>query len=150
MRRLDYVLQFRRAAKSPADPSPPTVASGVQVRSTVGGGTVISQWEDLPGDQAVLDTSYATDEGNGLLFLEWGAVTFGPPGASSLEFSSISAGVLLGPPDPDGFSQGTVMWRVTAGTGELEGARGAIVSNFLVDLATEELVDNHLGLIALP
>lgn len=110
---------------------------------------MVSELAPIAGDEAVLDLTYVLNH-DGTLFFEWGKVSFGDASASSLSFSSVGAGTLPGPPDPDGFSQGTVVYAVDGGTGELDGARGAITSNFLVDLKTEELVDTHLGVVRLP
>ena len=57
---------------------------------------------------------------------------------------------MLGPPAAGGFSHGVVMWAIDSGTGALAGATGAITSNFLVNLQTEEPIDNHLGVVRLP
>ena len=53
-------------------------------------------------------------------------------------------------PDADGFSHGTVMWKMDSGTGIFAGVTGAITSNFLVNLATDELFDYHFYLLYLP
>ena len=112
-------------------------------------GSFATEVEELAGAAAALDLKYSLNN-DGTLFFEWGSVTFGDASASSVSFSSIGAGVLPRPPDDDGFSHGTVMYTVDDGTGALAGARGAITSNFLVDLDTDELIDTHLGLIRLP
>src|ERR1019366_2153207 len=83
--------------------------------------------------------------------LEGGVIRFGAePGASELTFSSVGAGRLLGPPGADGLSHGVVVWKIDSGTGALAGAAGAITSNFLINLETDELVDSHLGVVRLP
>jgi len=142
--RLTYVLRFHRPPHGAAATAP-----GLNVTTRLEAGGFDSDLEPLPGGEATLDLKYALNR-DGTLFFEWGSVTFGGASASSLSFSSIGAGVLTGSPDADGFSHGTVMYTVDGGTGAFEGATGAITSNFLVDLDTEELVDTHLGLIRLP
>jgi hypothetical protein len=144
LNRLTYVLRFHRPASGA-----PVTAPGLTVTTRLEDGGFVSQMEPLAGAQATLDLTYALNN-DGTLFFEWGRVTFGDTQASSLTFSSIGAGALLGPPDDDGFSHGTVMYTVDGGSGALDGARGAITSNFLVDLATEELIDTHLGIVRLP
>jgi hypothetical protein len=42
------------------------------------------------------------------------------------------------------------MWKVDSGTGAFAGATGAITTNFLVNIVTQELIDNQLHLIYLP
>ena len=144
--RITYVLRFHRPKKDA-----PTIATGLRVETHVAGATVSSDLRDLEGEKANLDLQYALNQ-DGTQFFEWGTLTFGEgdPSAATLAFSSIGAGSLPGPPDADGFSHGVVTYRIDSGTGALEGATGMITSNFLVDLATEELIDTHLGIIRLP
>jgi hypothetical protein len=108
-----------------------------------------SRQSTLPGEQASLALLYALNA-DGSLFFEWGTVSFGAGGASSLKFASVGAGALLGAPASDGFSHGVVAYSIGSGTGALAGAGGAITSNFLVNLETNELFDTHLGVIELP
>jgi hypothetical protein len=148
MRRLTYVLQFRRPPRGEGAPEPPTTARGLVLTARVEGGSIDSTLELVSGDEAVLVLSYTLNQ-DGTLFFESGSVTFGGPGSSSLSFSSVGAGSLLGAPDSDGFSHGVVAWAIESGTGAFAGASGAISSNFLVNLDTEELIDTHLGVIGL-
>jgi hypothetical protein len=55
-------------------------------------------------------------------------------------------------PGADGFSHGgrRRVGGSTRETGALAGAAGAITSNFLINLETDELVDSHLGIVRLP
>lgn len=147
MRRLTYVLQFHRPPKS-GEQSEQAVASSVQITTTIDADGVDGAFSPLSGETAVLTNDFALDK-SGTLFFEWGSIAFGGP-MNSLSFSSIGAGTLLGAPDADGFTQGVVLWRVDGGTGAFAGASGAITSNFLVNLETEELIDNQLHLIYLP
>jgi hypothetical protein len=142
--RLTYVLRFHRPPNGAAATAP-----GLSVTTRLENGSFATEVEELAGAAAALDLKYSLNN-DGTLFFEWGSVTFGDASASSVSFSSIGAGVLPRPPDDDGFSHGTVMYTVDGGTGALAGARGAITSNFLVDLDTDELIDTHLGLIRLP
>jgi hypothetical protein len=45
---------------------------------------------------------------------------------------------------------GAVIWRVTAGTGEFQGATGYITSNNFTVSGTGEVVDNHYVRLMLP
>lgn len=148
VRRLTYVLQFHRPPRSGSQDGLAT-APGLVVSTHVADGTVTSELTPLAGAPATLDLTYTLNQ-DGSQFFEWGSIQFGDAAASTLSFASVGAGALLGPPDADGFSHGTVMYAVQGGTGALEGAGGAITSNFLVDLATDELLDTHLGIVRLP
>ncbi len=144
MQRLVYVLQFHRPPGAEL-----ALADGLQLVTTLEAGSVTATLTAIPGAQATLAVE-PTVGPDGMAFFETGTVVFGPPGSASLTFASIGTGTLLGPPAADGFSAGTVMWRVLSGTGALAGAEGAITSNFLVDLGTDELYDNHLAVLQLP
>lgn len=144
MKRLTYALRFHRPPGQQ-----PIKAAGLSLVTRIEDGSVDGTLEPLQGGQAVLDLEYRTNHDE-TLFFEWGSVTFGPPGASALTFSSIGAGVLPGPVDEEGFRHGTVAYQVDSGTGALAGATGIITSNFLVNLDTNELVDTHLAILRLP
>jgi hypothetical protein len=149
MQRLIYSLQFHRPPKGDGSDDAPTVARGLQLTTRIAGGLIEPTLEALPGEQALLDLQYTLNH-DGTLFFESGTVTFGDSELASLSFSSIGTGSLLGGCDSDGFSHGVVAWEVESGTGALEGASGAISSNFLVNLQTDELLDTHLGVVRLP
>ena len=156
MKTLTFYLQFHRPPK-PAGAGggggdPPAIAQSGALASIIGPDGVTARWSMLPGATARLDNSFALNQ-DGSMFFEWGTVTFGEgaPGADQIQFTSIGPGYLLGPQDPSSpMQQGAVMWKITGGSGAFAGARGAIVSNFLVDVGTGELVDNHLYLVYLP
>jgi hypothetical protein len=149
MLRLTYALQFHRPPKGMGGTESPTTASGLELRTQIADGSLESALLPLAGDEAVLELDYTLNH-DGTLFFESGVVTFGGPGASSLTFASVGAGSLLGEPDSDGFSHGVVAWAIESGTGAFAGAGGAISSNFLVNLQTDELIDTHLGVVRLP
>jgi hypothetical protein len=142
---LTYVLEFHRYA---GNSDQPTTAPGLTVTSRIQGGTLLTTLDQIDGDEAILTLGFATNK-NSSLFFEWGTVTFGAPGSSSLTFSSIGAGTLL-PPGPDGFRHGTIAYIIESGTGALEKAQGIIDSNFFINLGTNQLVDTHLGIIRIP
>ena len=147
MQRLTYVLRFHRPP-SDGGAEAATTAQGTVVTTHIKATGVTSQVAPIDGGTATLDLQYAQN-GDQTLFFEWGTVTFDDDAASSLMFASIGAGT-IGAADVDGFSHGTVMYCVDAGTGQFEGATGLITSNFLVDTTTNELVDTQLGIIRLP
>ena len=62
-------------------------------------------------------------------------------GRGSLKFNTIGMGN-IGPSPVAGLNHGTVMWRVTEGTGEFSGANGLITSNFTFS-EQGDIVDNH-------
>src|SRR5436309_7628823 len=121
MRLVTYALQFHRPAKRSGGAEQPTVAPGLSVTTLVEEGTVSSRLEPLSGDRAVLHLSYTLNHDQ-TLFFESGTIVFGSrPGASTLGFSSVGAGSLLGAPDADGFTHGVVAWKIDHGTGALSG-----------------------------
>jgi hypothetical protein len=149
MKSLTFYLQFRRPAKAQGADDPPAVAMSASQSTVIEKSGVTASLTPLPGLAARLDNSFTLNQ-DGSLFFEWGTVTFGESG-DKLTFTSIGPGYVLGQPDPASpMQQGTVMWKITGGSGFFAGATGAIVSNFLVDPATGELTDNHVYLVYLP
>lgn len=149
---LTYVLRFHRPTYAEGVPEPPTTGPGLQVTTRIEGGSLLTEVDELAGAEATLDLTFATNKDSSLFF-EWGTLRFGDgDGAASLSFSSIGAGTLLPEADADGFNHGTVSYLVDGGSGALEGARGIINSNFLINLdpSSNELFDTHLGVIYLP
>ena len=145
-RRLSYALRFHRPPKTAEMPKPAATAPSAMMTTEIADGVVRATVGAVAGGEAVLHTKYQLNH-DGSLFFEWGTIDFGRCG---LRFSSIGAGTMLGPPGADGFSHGAVLWRVDGGWGALEGATGAIASNFLVVLDTEELVDCQFHVLELP
>ena len=82
------------------------------------------------------------------MFFESGTITFGQ-GDNKLHFSTIGCGHVLDSAEAK-YKLGTVMWKVDSGEGSFQGATGTITSNFLVDLKTNELIDNHFGILYVP
>ena len=155
---ITYVLRFQRPGKPTghASPSgnapvhePPAFASGLSVTTRITDGSVSAEEAPVPGDQAVLDVTVTQESDT--TFSESGTITFqGSSPPSTLSFSSIGVGTLLAPIRQSGLTHGVVNWRIDSGSGALAGATGAISSNFLVDLASDELHDTHLALVWLP
>ena len=126
----------------------PATAGGLVAETQLSDAGVTSTLTDLDDVTATLDLTYTLNH-DGSLFFEWGNVTFGDGARSSLTFASIGAGT-IGAPDVDGFSHGTIMSSLQAGSGQFDGATGLITSNFLADVNTNELIDVHLAVIRLP
>lgn len=72
-------------------------------------------------------------------FTESGSITLN--GRGSVTFDTVGIGQ-LGPSPVEGVMHGIVMWNVTGGDGEFEGATGKITSNFTFS-GEGEVVDNQ-------
>ena len=144
--RLAYALRFHRPPKTAAAPEPVATAPSAAMTTAISDGDVRATLSAIPGGEAVLGTHYRLNH-DGSMFFEWGTIDFGGAG---LRFGSVGAGTMLGPAAADGFSHGVVLWRVESGWGAFEGATGAITSNFLVALETQELIDYQFHVIQLP
>ena len=79
-------------------------------------------------------------------FHETGSIEY--VGRGQVTFETVGVGHLGPSPLPE-TQWGAVIWRVTAGTGEFQGATGYITSNFTVS-GTGEVVDNHYVRMVLP
>lgn len=159
---LTYVLQFHRAGRTVGDTSErgtgpeyepvheaPAFGSGLSVTTRIANGSVSTEEAPVPGDQAILDVTVT--QASDTTFYESGTITFnGSSPPSTLSFSSIGTGTLLDPIRDSGLTHGVVNWKIDSGIGAFAGATGAISSNFLVDLASDELHDTHLALVWLP
>lgn len=83
---------------------------------------------------------------SGETFNETGRIEY--VGRGVVQFETIGAGY-LGPSPLPGTQWGAVIWRITAGDGEFQGASGYITSNFTVS-ASGDVVDNHYVRMVLP
>jgi hypothetical protein len=150
MRRFEYVLTFVRPAGVKDDA--PAYAPGLKASTLLTPAGPVTRMVSQPGARAVLRTT-ATVGPDGKLFFETGTVDFG--GGATLAYATIGTGVLGDCADP-AYKAGTVMWRVTGGTGAFAGATGTITSNFLLGFdagksaLTSELIDHHFGVVFLP
>ena len=79
-------------------------------------------------------------------FNESGSIDYA--GRGRVKFETVGVGHLAPSPLP-ATQWGAVIWRITAGEGELRGATGYITSNFTVS-AQGEVVDNHYVRLVLP
>jgi hypothetical protein len=83
---------------------------------------------------------------SGETFQESGRIEYSGRGA--VQFVTVGAGYLGPSPLPE-TQWGAVIWRLTGGDGEFQGASGYITSNFTVS-AGGEVVDNHYVRMVLP
>lgn len=148
MNRLTYAMQFYRPAKSEDNQEPQAVAQSIRMTTLIGPDELTSEMQEIEGGSAVMVNEATVDPPGSMTFTEQGTITFGE-GFGSLTFSTIGKGQLF-PPEEASLYRGVVMWQVESGTGFFKGVIGNITSNFLIDLETSELVDNHFGLIYLP
>ena len=96
------------------------------------------------GEEALLVSRLAlADDGS---FEQSGEIEFAP--GQVLAFRSVGSARLGRSPDPH-LRHGAAVWEVEGGQGQFRGAQGRITSNFFVS-DTNELTDNHLGLIFFP
>lgn len=100
-------------------------------------------FEDVEGEDALLECRLTfLDEAR---FEEVGTISFG--NGNALRFRSVGTGTLVRSADPE-LRQGTVAWEVDEASGTLAGARGRIVSNFLVS-ESGELTDHEVAILFL-
>jgi hypothetical protein len=83
---------------------------------------------------------------HGETFSESGRIEY--VGRGAVQFDTVGAGYLGSSPLPE-TQWGAVIWRITAGDGEFQGASGYITSNFTVS-ASGEVVDNQYVRMVLP
>jgi hypothetical protein len=96
------------------------------------------------GEEALLVSRLVlADDGS---FDQSGTIEFAP--GHVLAFRSVAGAHLCSSPDPH-LRQGAAVWEVEGGRGQFRGAQGRITSNFFLS-DTNELTDNHSGLIFLP
>jgi hypothetical protein len=143
MRAIAFTMEFR-GRSTPLRPGVLTTCasapSGALVTRIDGDG-VHGAFEAVDGDEALLECRLTfVDESN---FEELGTISFGA--GNALRFRSVGLGSLEASPDP-ALRQGTAVWTVDGGAGALAGARGRIVSNFLVS-TSGELTDRQLGVL---
>ncbi len=97
-----------------------------------------------PNGEAVTTQSDVVMEPDG--FKEAGSIEYA--GRGKVFFETVGLGTLSPSPVAD-LSFGAVVWRITGGEGEFQGASGHITSNFAVT-AAGEAVDNNYSRIFLP
>ena len=129
MRELVFAMELRGQA------APIENREGVLQAHTAGRGS---------GGETVTFTSEVVISGE--TFTETGRIAY--DGRGSVQFDTVGAGYLGPSPLPE-THWGAIIWRVTSGDGEFEGASGHITSNFTVS-ASGDVVDNHYVRMALP
>jgi hypothetical protein len=121
-----------------------TTAAGQVLRTVLTAKGVQAKAESKPGPRATFESEVQmTGPGT---FTESGRISYSKGG--KLTFKTVGQGA-LGPSGIDGLQRGAVIWEVTEGTGQFEGATGLITSNFTVG-PKGEVVDNHSVRLFLP
>ena len=147
MAQIIYAMQFKGQA-TPVSESPmvmkaQTSCPSGSISSTVGPNGLESGILPASGEEATFESTVEmTSEAN---FQEKGTITFGP--GNLLFFVTVGEGTIGESPD-EGVNHGSIMWKITNGQGQFEGASGLITSNFTLD-GSGNLVDNQFGVIYL-
>jgi hypothetical protein len=157
MKQIIYTMQFNGqvmpVGTSPNVMKATTTAASCTWATTMGPEGLRSTVEPAAGGQATFESqvtflggfeaSEVTSAGEGG-FKESGTITFGE-GGHRLHFSTIGQGY-IGPSAEPNLKQGAVIWQVSGGEGQFEGAQGLITSNFTVS-ESGEVADHHVGVI---
>ena len=148
LKELVFALEFRGRA----GPVPGTTGireartrAGSQVlRTVIGARGVDARVDEVPGDDAVLESRVERFADGG--FVEDGTIAYGRAGRVS--FCTVGRGS-VGPSALPGWQHGAVIWKITGGDGRFAGAQGLITSNFTVS-ADGDVVDHHFARFYLP
>ena len=148
MREVVFAIEFRgKAGPVPGKTGARqarTAASGPSVTPFIGGDWLSARVRSSAAEVAVLQASVQRfDDGT---FVEEGTIDYGAAGI--LRFETLGRGWVAPSPSP-GSMAGGVLWGVTGGDKEFEGARGLITSNFTVS-ADGDVVDDHVVRLYLP
>ena len=147
MAQLIYAMQFKGRA-TPVSETPmvmkaQTSSPSGSIRSTIGANGLESGVQSASGGEATFESTIEmTSEAN---FQEKGSITFGP--GNVLFFETVGEGTIGESPE-EGVNHGSIMWKITNGQGQFEGASGLITSNFTLD-GSGNVVDNQFGVIYL-
>ena len=147
MAQLIYAMQFKGQA-TPVSETPMVMkvessSPSGSISSIVGANGLESGIQSASGGEAkIVSTVEMTSEAN---FQESGSITFGP--GNVLFFDTVGEGTLGASPE-EGVNNGSIIWKVTNGQGQFEGASGLITSNFTFD-GSGNIVDNQFGVIYL-
>jgi hypothetical protein len=148
MREVVFALEFRGRAGvvsgSEKKRQARSTAPSQRLSTVLGAEGVSARVEVVAGESAVLE-SRVERFGDGS-FVEDGTIAYGSAGR--VTFETIGRG-WVGPSPRPGWVVGGVVWRITAGDGVLDGARGVITSNFTVG-ADGEVIDDHVTRLYLP
>jgi len=140
MRSIAFSMEFRghSTALTPGVLAAKASAPSGALATRIDGDGVHGVFEPLDGDEALLECRLTFLDDSS--FEEVGTISFGA--GNALRFRSVGVG-LLGPSPEHGLRQGTAAYDVDGGAGAFAGARGRIVSNFLVS-ESGELTDRQL------
>ncbi len=142
MQRLTISVHFHGEATQPSGEPP-------QVDVTSRSESVDTQAAD--GSRPVLHSlvyrTHATFTGEAT-FTETGTISTGDDNAE-LDIVTVGEGTLAPSADAE-LMHGSVIWRITQGRGQFEGASGLITSNFLLRPATGEVDERQVGVLFLP
>ena len=147
MAQIIYAMQFKGQA-SPVSESPmvmkaETSSASGSISSAIGANGLESKIQSASGEEAKFESTIEmTSETN---FQEKGSITFGR--GNRLYFETVGEGSIGESPE-EGINHGSIMWKITNGQGQFEGASGLITSNFTLD-GSGNLVDNQFGVIYL-
>ena len=140
MRAIAFSMEFRghSTALNPGVLAGKATAPSGALVTRIDTDGVHTAFEPVDGDDALLECRLTfVDESS---FEEVGTISFGA--GNALRFRSVGLGA-LDPSPQSGLRQGTVASDVDGGAGAFAGARGRIVSNFLVS-ESGELTDRQL------
>ena len=139
MAQIIYAMQFKGQA-TPVSETPmvmkaETSSPSSSISSTVRANGLESGIQPASGGEATFESTVEmTSEAN---FQESGSITF----------DTVGEGTLGESPD-EGVNHGSIIWKITNGQGQFEGATGLITSNFTFD-SSGNIVDNQFGVIYL-
>jgi hypothetical protein len=145
MKQLIYALQFRGSG-TPENAEgtvlkATTKAPSSDITSIVGPQGLESRIEAVSGTDAEFTSEVRVLSASS--FTESGHIDFGT--GAGFDFETVGEGYLGASPE-EGVNHGSVIWRVTGGTGQFEGAQGLITSNFTLS-AGGEVTDNQFGVL---
>ncbi len=147
MQHIAFSMEFRGQSTrlSPGVLTARATAPSSALVTEVAADGLHSRLEARDGGEAHLECrlTFLDDESR---FEEVGTISFG--NGNALRFRSATAGTLAPSPQPN-LRHGTASWEIDGGAGSFEGARGRIVSNFLLS-DTGDLTDHQLGVLFLP
>jgi hypothetical protein len=143
MRQIVYAMQFEGMVEEVGEArlQASLRAESARLTSSVGSEGLQNQLDATDGGTAEFRSDvHLTGETS---FMETGTIRFGE--GNSLEFNTIGEGYIAPGPE-DGLQHGSIMWTVTSGEGQFDGATGIITSNFTLS-ADGQAVDRQFGVI---
>lgn len=141
MKRLTISADFRGEATQPAGEPPQ-----VDVKSRSESIHVSAADGPEPGLDSLTYQTHATFTGE-TTFTETGTISAGEQ--HELDIVTVGEGTLAPSADAE-LMHGSVIWRITQGRGQFEGASGLITSNFLLTPATGEVDERQVAVVFLP